>query len=143
MSALTATELQASILEALDAADLVIAAALAGEYSSVLEAEAAIGATRALIQALLPQISTVWGVRANATLVHLRAVAARLLDLRELVDDSGATIEVTLDREASLVELAVNWYGDWERWTELADLNRRLSRPARVPAGTTLVRYAQ
>ncbi len=139
----TAAELQTAVLAALDDADVVIAAAKDGEYSSTLEAEAAIGAVRTTIHGLLTEISTTWGPKGNPLLVQLRTLAALLLDLRELVDDAGATVEVTLAREASLIELAVEWYSDWERWTELADLNRRLSKPARIPAGTILVRYAQ
>ncbi len=139
----TAAELQVSVAAAISAAAAIGVAAEAGEYSSVLELEAAVGAARTTIDGLLADISTVWGVEANPLLVALRELAARLLDLRELVDDAGATVEETLDRESSFVELAILRYGDWERWTELADLNRQVATPARIPAGTTLVRYAQ
>lgn len=140
---MTAAELRTSVAAAIAATQVVIATASAGEYTSVIELEAAVGAVRATIDALLPSISTVWGVKANPLLVHLQALAARLLDLRELVNDAGQVIEDITDRETSLIEIATASYGDWTRWTEVADLNRRLPAPARIPAGTTVVRHAR
>jgi len=139
----TATELRASVAAAIAASAAVGTSAAAGEYSSVLELEAAVASCRTDIHALLEDVTTVWGLEANPLLVALRELAARLLDLRELVDDAGATVEEVLDRELSLVELAVLRYDDWTRWTEIADLNRALSTPARIPAGITVVRYAE
>lgn len=139
---MTAAELRTAISTAISTALEISASATAGEYSSLATLEADINAVRSTISELLPLVSSTWGVPGTPLQTQLRALAASLLDLRHLVDEAAQIVSETTDRESSLIELAVRWYQDWTRWTELADLNRGLRAPSAIPAGTTLVRYA-
>lgn len=125
-------------LLATDATDVATAAA-EGEFTSVLEYEAAANGIRARITLLAPQASAEWGARAEPVLRRLRELAARLLDLRAAVADATATLEITVTRTTSLIELAVERYQDFSRWTELAELNRHLEHPGFIRPGTSVV----
>lgn len=140
---MTATELRAAITAAISAALEISTAAAAGEYSSLATLESDANAVRATVGVLLPLIGSTWGIPGFPLQTHLSTLAAALLDLRELVTESGQRVEDVLDRESSLIELATERYQDWTRWTEIADLNRGLSSPSAIPVGTTVVRYAE
>lgn len=133
------SDMKASLRDAISAADQIISKVSLGSYKTVALLEADIAAVRTTIQALLPQVSSLWGIEGNPTIVAFRELAARLLDLRPLVDDALATITLTTTRETSLIELAVERYGDWSRWTDLSALNPQFRDPSRVLAGTQVV----
>lgn len=132
--------MRAAITAAIAEANTVIAAAKAGAYTTVAEGEQAINSVRAQLHTLITQVCTYWGADGNATVRELRALGARLLDLRGLIKDTNATVTEVLTRTSSLISLAVEWHGDYTRWTEIAALNPRLPHPGRIVAGTLVVR---
>ena len=127
---------------AAEAAALAARATSTG-FGSTAEAEASINSVRAELAELLPLVDAEWGVDAIPALRAGRALAARLLDLRAQVADTTETLTETLSRDADLITLAVGWYGDAVRWTELLDLNPNLATPARIAAGASVVRRAR
>lgn len=132
-----------ALATALASAARVIATAKAGGYTTIASGETAINGVRAQLHNLIPEICSLWGADGNASVRALRALGGSLLDLRALLTDTDATIIETLAVETSLIRLATTWYGDFSRYTELADLNPHLPTPGRIPAGTEIVRRAQ
>ena len=122
------------------AADAVIAAAKAGAYTMIAAGEQAINDVRTQLHTLMDQVGALWGADGNATVRALRDLGARLLDLRALITDTDATATEVLTRNGNLISLAVTWYGDFSRWTEIAALNPHLPHAGRIVAGTSVVR---
>lgn len=140
---MTRTELVAALQAALAAASAVTTAAAAGEYTTIATGEAAINAVRASIASLLPQIDATWGVDGTPARAAMVTVAARLLDLRSMLSDTTATVSEEIVVETSAAECAVRWWGDLDRWTEVAAMNPDVPNPARILPGTTLVHRVQ
>lgn len=132
-----------AVQAALDAAADVIARASAGEYTSTREVEAAIMSARALIAAVRPHVSTIWGIAGHPLHSRLGELAARLLDVQTAVSGATETIEEVTDRTTSLIELAVKYYSDYARYPSLAALNPDIPHPGIIPPGTTVVRYVR
>lgn len=98
---------------------------------------------RLRIKTAIGEVYALWGVRGEPVAVQLRSLAARLVDLRAAVSDATRTYVLTVPRPVSLLELAVELYDDWTRWTELAALNRGLAHPGGIEAGAQVVVYVQ
>lgn len=140
---MTKSEAKTALTAALAAATATIDTAVAGGYASTQEYESAANAVRTSIATLIPELDQLWGVLAVPTIAALRALAARLVDLHSAIADTTATVELTVARSTSLVELAVELYGDGTRWVELAPLNPGLRHPGFIAAGTVVVARAR
>lgn len=136
---MTSAELKAALADIADAADAVVTSATAGEYTSIAAGEAAINDVRASIASALASVDTVWGVDGATVRLWLMTLAAALLDLRARLSDALATTTIVTDRPTSAVLVAVAQYGDFTRWTEIADLNPHVVDPSTIRAGTPLV----
>lgn len=141
--ATTRATLRAAIAVAIADATTVLGTAQADGWLGVKDAESDINQVRAALSALLPQISTEWGVDGYPLHAALRQLAARLLDLRAAVTDVETTVVEQLDRPTSLIELAVRHYGDYTRWTDISALNPNLRHPGDIRPGTSVVRHAR
>lgn len=136
---MTRTELQAQIADVVSQAEALIEAVDDGTISSAALYEGAANPVRTQIAELIPLVSAEWGVDSYPTIRALKTLAAALVDLRSAVVDATATLTVTVDRETSLIELAVERYQDFSRWTELAELNPDLPHPGSISPGTAVV----
>lgn len=140
---MTRSELRAAIQAALDAASAIVTAVDAGEVATAQDFETAVGDVRESLAELIPLVDAEWGADSIATVLALQAVGARLLDLRVLITDGRDQLVESVQRLASWPELAVSWYADVDRWTELAGLNRAVPHPGFIRPGTQVVRYAE
>lgn len=143
MATSTRTELQAEVAAVVTAAQEIITNAVAGEYTSSAEYEADVLAVRRKLATLIPALEAEWGVSSIAVVVALRALAARMTDLRATIADPVELIEFTVDRVVSLMELAAAWYDDVSQWRDLRDLNPGIRHPGFVAPGTVVVRHAR
>lgn len=139
----TRLQLKAAVAAVIAAATVIINKAQDDGYATAREYEADANAVRTDIAALLPQLNTEWGAQAWPTVSALRELAARLEDLRAAISEARATVEVSVERWTSLLELAVDRYGDASRWPELVALNRDLRHPGFIAPGTTVVMHAR
>lgn len=139
----TRTELRDQVSTAITDAQAIIAAVADGEYSSAAAYEADVNDWRTRIAPLIVELEAEWGNDALHTVQALRALGARLLDLRGRIAE-GVTIMVTeVDRPCSLMELAMEWYADPTRWREIRLLNPRIRHPGFVTPGTRVQRHAR
>lgn len=139
---MTSAELKSAITDALADASTVTAVVEAQGYTTVADFEAAANTVRQALGRLIPLADRVWGVDSIDLVLQLRAVAARLLDLRALVVNSAETIVEAPERLTSLLQLATTAYGDHTRWSELLELNPTIPHPGFVSAGREVVRHA-
>ncbi|HND28868.1 MAG TPA: hypothetical protein PLA94_02680 [Myxococcota bacterium] len=118
------------------------AATLAGRAPNLTsgEVEAEVDRLRQEIADVLPDVSAEYGVDGWATVLALKTLAIRLLDLKSLVVTAEEVVTETLVRPASLIALAGEWYGDFTRWAELRELNPDLAAPHALPVGTQVIR---
>lgn len=137
----TRAELQLQVTTLIEDGQAIASAAAAGEYSGATEYEADVNDWRRQLLALLALLEAEWGVESIAVVVALRALAARMLDLRATIAESPVVVSFTVDRTISAMELAVQHFGDPSRWTELMAMNRGIRHPGFIPAGTVLVRH--
>ena len=129
--------------ELLAAAEALAETAAGDGFTTRQEAEAGIGAARELVQAAIDLVQEELGTTGWPQVVALRRLAASLLDLVTATDDALATREITLASERSVIDLALELYGDGLRATDLLALNPSLPNPHRVPSGTVLVAYVR
>lgn len=109
---------------AVDARD-IIDRVLEQELTVASEYEREAGAVRTRIAAAIADVDELWGARGWPTITSYQALAARLADLRQFMVEDQVPITITIERPTSCIELAVELYQDYTRWTEIADLNRR------------------
>lgn len=109
-------------------------------YASTAPFEADVNEWRTSLAALLDEVDSTWGAAGWTLRAALEGVGVRLIDMRASVVGDEEVIVVETDRESSLMELALGWYGDLERWLELAALNPLLPAPHAIPAGTEVAR---
>lgn len=139
----TRSELRDQVTAAIEQAQAIITAVAAGEYASASQYEADVNQVRRTLADLVVEIEAEWGNGGLATVVALRALGARLIELRARIAEGTTTLTTTIDRPTSLMELAIRWYADLDRWRELRSLNPRLRHPGFVPAGWDLVHHAR
>lgn len=128
---------QAAIAAAATVADKVST----GELVTRPEVAAAVADVRQQLQAAMVEVEA-YGSAGAPLRRRVQAVAARLLDLVEAAAPPRRTVTITLRTDRSLIDVARELHGDGSRAGELRELNT-VRWPARVPAGTVLVVYAE
>lgn len=139
----TRAQLRDQVTAAIEAGQAILTKVAADGYTSAAQYEADVNQVRRTLAVLVVQLEAEWGIQSLASVVAIRALGARLLELRSRIAEGTAMVTTTIDRPTSLMELAVQWYADVSRWRELRALNPRIRHPGFVPSGWTVVHHAR
>lgn len=102
--------------------------------------EASVEGAREAIQAAIDTARAAHPLASAPLVQRLSALAARLLDVLEVVGVAPMTTTITLTAERGVLDLAWELYRDPARGAELMEINS-LREPWAIPAGTVLVVY--